>query len=104
MHFSGTLAGRRALRRAPLSLGQCMPSYSKLNAESFIGLVKQSNLLDADVLKAAWDDVTSRGYDPTDARRVADDFVARKLLTRWQADKLLQRKHRGFFLGKYRLL
>src|SRR5262245_39645225 len=81
-----------------------MPSHSKLNAESFIGLVKQSNLLDADVLKAAWEDVSKRGYDPADARPVADDFVARRLLTRWQADKLLQRKHKGFFLGKYRLL
>ena len=25
-------------------------------------------------------------------------------LTRWQAEKLLNGKHRGFFLGKYRLL
>src|SRR5262245_45377161 len=45
-----------------------------------------------------------QGAAMDDARRIADELVARNLLTRWQADKLLQGKHRGFFLGKYRLL
>src|SRR5262245_49046972 len=39
-----------------------------------------------------------------DPRKIADELVARNLLTRWQADKLLQGRHKGFFLGKYRLL
>ncbi|HEY2251886.1 MAG TPA: protein kinase, partial [Planctomycetaceae bacterium] len=37
-------------------------------------------------------------------RDIADEFIKRNLLTRWQADKLLQGKHKGFFLGKYRLI
>lgn len=81
-----------------------MPSNVKLNAESFIGLVKQSNLVDQDVLKKLWQEFTDRGIDPSDPRSIADELVARNVLTRWQADKLLQRKHKGFFLGKYRLL
>ncbi|MEZ6124103.1 MAG: serine/threonine-protein kinase [Planctomycetaceae bacterium] len=34
----------------------------------------------------------------------AKRLVARRLLTRWQADKVLKGRHRGFFLGPYRLL
>src|SRR5262245_19394591 len=45
-----------------------------------------------------------QGAAMDDARRIADELVARNLLTRWQADKLLQGRHKGFFLGKYRLL
>lgn len=81
-----------------------MPSNVKLNAESFVGLVRQSKLVDPESLAKTWSDLSQRGIDPDDPKHVADEFVARNLLTRWQADKLLQRKHKGFFLGKYRLL
>jgi serine/threonine-protein kinase len=35
---------------------------------------------------------------------VADSLVRLGLLTRWQADRLLEGRHKGFFLGKYKLL
>jgi serine/threonine-protein kinase len=38
------------------------------------------------------------------AEYAASQIVAAKLLTCWQADKLLQGKYKGFFLGKYKLL
>jgi serine/threonine-protein kinase len=81
-----------------------MSTNTRLNAESFIGLVKQSNLVDPDLLKKTWRELTDRALDLDDARIIADELVQRNVLTRWQADKLLQRKHKGFFLGKYRLL
>ncbi|MCY2968463.1 MAG: protein kinase, partial [Planctomycetota bacterium] len=39
-----------------------------------------------------------------DTLRIAEELINRNILTRWQADKLLQGRHKGFFLGKYRLL
>ncbi len=39
-----------------------------------------------------------------DTLRIAEELINRHILTRWQADKLLQGRHKGFFLGKYRLL
>ncbi|WP_231615345.1 serine/threonine protein kinase [Novipirellula artificiosorum] len=38
------------------------------------------------------------------AERLADGLVGAELLTRWQANKLLAGKCRGFYLGSYRLL
>jgi serine/threonine-protein kinase len=35
---------------------------------------------------------------------LADELVKREILTTWQADMLLQGKHRGFRLGPYRIL
>jgi serine/threonine protein kinase len=39
-----------------------------------------------------------------DAQTLADFFVQRNLLTPWHCEKLFDRKYRGFFLGKYKLL
>ncbi len=36
--------------------------------------------------------------------RVAEHLVNAGLLTHWQCDKLLEGRHKGFFLGKYKLL
>lgn len=76
----------------------------KLTSESFLNVVKQSNLVTGDVLNRLIADLRSQGADVDNSRSLADHLVERKLLTRWQADKLLQGKHKGFFLGRYRLL
>src|SRR5262249_35094031 len=76
----------------------------KLSAESFVGVVKQSALIDGDLFKRTLREMKDQGAVLDDPRRIADELVARNLLTRWQADKLLQGRHKGFFLGKYRLL
>jgi serine/threonine protein kinase len=81
-----------------------MSAPSKLSAESFLGVVKQSALIDTDLLKRTWKELKDQGTRLDESRQIADEFVARNLLTRWQADKLLQGRHKGFFLGKYRLL
>ncbi|WP_231933192.1 serine/threonine-protein kinase [Botrimarina mediterranea] len=74
-------------------------------SEKLIDLVKRSDLvtpkkLDAFLEKSAQEP----GGIPVEQEKVADMLVADGLLTRWQADKLLAGKHRGFRLGKYKLL
>ncbi len=41
---------------------------------------------------------------PDDARIVARKLIEAKLLTKWQVERLLDGKTKGFFLGKYKLL
>src|SRR4051794_19066593 len=77
---------------------------TKLTAESFLGLIKQSGLIDPDQLKKLWKEIKDQGLTTDEHTAIADELVARNALTRWQVDKLLQGKHKGFFLGKYRLL
>ncbi len=76
----------------------------KLTAESFLAVIKQSGLIEQDQLKRLLQEFKKQGVKMEDSRAIAEQLVARKSLTRWQADKLLKGKHKGFFLGKYRLL
>ncbi|MCH5373607.1 MAG: serine/threonine protein kinase, partial [Planctomycetes bacterium] len=46
----------------------------------------------------------TQGVDLGSAHSIAEALVDMGLLTRWQADKVLEGKHKGFFLGSYRLL
>lgn len=79
---------------------------SMLSLDKFVALVGRSKLVDEDRLSEAVDDwkrhATLRQLD--DARHCAEHFVRTGLLTDWQAAKLLDGRHRGFFLGKYKLL
>src|SRR5262249_21760038 len=90
--------------RGPSPVPFSMPVPTKLSAESFVGVVKQSALIDGDLFKRTLRELKDQGAALDDPRKIADELVARNLLTRWQADKLLQGRHKGFFLGKYRLL
>nr|AUN35801.1 putative signal transduction protein [uncultured bacterium] len=76
----------------------------QLTPESFLAVVKQSGLVDAERLQKLLNEFRLRGLKLENARTIADELVASNAITRWQAEKLLQGKHRGFFLGKYRLL
>lgn len=77
---------------------------TKLTGEQFMALIKQSGLIEAEQLKKFWKDFQEKGVNVQDAKSLSDEFVSRNLLTKWQVDKLLAGKHKGFFLGKYRLL
>src|SRR5258707_8542381 len=81
-----------------------MATPAKLTSESFLGLVKQCGLIEVELLKKNWKEMKEQGISLDNPGQIADEFVKRNLLTRWQADKLLQGKHKGFFLGKYRLI
>lgn len=77
---------------------------SKLNVETFIAVLKKSGLVEADRLQRLIADYTAKGGVADDSLKLADFLVANGVITRWQSEKLLQGKHKGYFLGKYRLL
>lgn len=77
---------------------------SKLNVETFVAVLKKSNLIEADRLARLVAEYTAQGGSPEDSLKLADYLVAQGAITRWQSEKLLQGKHKGYFLGKYRLL
>jgi serine/threonine protein kinase len=60
------------------------------------GLVEESRLADA---VAGWPDHTAALPEA-----LPEAFVAAGLLTHWQVEQLRKGKHKGFMLGKYRLL
>jgi len=73
--------------------------------DTFLDLVRRSRLIDNDRLDRAIEHIEKEiGEKPRDSRQVADALIEQGLLTSWQCNNLLEGKHRGFFLGKYRLL
>jgi eukaryotic-like serine/threonine-protein kinase len=78
----------------------------KPNVESFLDLVQRSGLVEKDRLQGivARLEQESGGKLPDDVDEVARRFVADKLITQWQCEKLLEGRHKGFFLGRYKLL
>lgn len=83
-------------------------SSSPTNAASFLQVLDRSQLLSAAARARASALLRGNGHSANRLRQsatlTAERLVADGLLTRWQADKLLQGKSRGFFLGPYRLL
>ena len=77
---------------------------TQLNVESFIAVLKKSRLVEPERIQRLIRETCSSGSNPETAAQLADRLVADNTLTRWQADKLVQGKHRGYFLGKYKLL
>ena len=77
---------------------------TKLNVETFIAVLKKSGLVDRDRLDEALNNYFESGGNSDDPLALVDRLIAVNLLTKWQAEKLLQGKHRGYFLGKYKLL
>ena len=79
---------------------------AKVNVKRFVDLVRKSGLIESEQLSGFLAEAKKRRAEgqSTDAEALADRLVDAELLTRWQVDKLLVGKHKGFFLGKYRLL
>ena len=74
--------------------------------DSFVDLVRRSGLVEKDQLNAVLANLQhqSGGAPPADTEFVANKLVEVGLLTRWQCDNILEGRHKGFFLGKYKLL
>ena len=75
-------------------------------AQSFLDLVKRSLLVEEDQLQEFLTQFRTEhgGKLPKKQEALAEALVKADLLTNWQAEKLLAGKHRGFILGKYKLL
>ncbi len=76
----------------------------KLTAASFLAGVKQSGLIEAQRFDTLLEELQRSGVNLSDSAAIAQSLVARKVLTEWQCEKLLQGRHKGFILGRYRLL
>ncbi len=81
---------------------QSMPA--KLSSESFLATIRRSGLIEDDRLNVLYAEYTERLNGEADSTDLAQFLVNRNAVTAWQGEKLLQGKHKGFFLGKYRLL
>lgn len=75
-------------------------------ANKFLELVRRSGLVDEPKLAAFLEKSASAFGEVAleDQNRLAELMIEANLVTRWQADKLLAGKHKGFRLGKYKLL
>jgi serine/threonine-protein kinase len=74
---------------------------AKLKVEQFVDLLKRSGLVDNERLNQALSGVDQ---SVNDSGIVAACLTKAGLLTEWQTEKLLQGRHKGFYLGKYKLL
>ncbi|HEV2969606.1 MAG TPA: serine/threonine-protein kinase [Pirellulales bacterium] len=77
----------------------------KITVEKLIECIERSELIAYDTLAgtlAAWKRSDPAALD--DSERLANTFIEAKLLTRWQADSLLQGRSTNFILGNYKLL
>jgi len=77
---------------------------NKLNVESFLDLLNKSGLVEPDRLEAVLTKYPVRIMDADDSATLVTYLISVNAITKWQAEKLLQGRHKGFFLGKYRLL
>jgi len=76
------------------------------NVETLLDLIQRSGLVEKDRFQASIARIKGEFADklPDDVEEVARRLVADNLLTRWQCNRLLEGRHRGFFLGRYKLL
>ena len=89
------------LRPAPRPADQArVPVPAAPAADSFLACLRQSGL----VPPARLADFLDGRPDGMDGRNLASGLVRENLLTRWQADKILAGRCRGFRLGSYTLL
>ncbi|WP_428304688.1 serine/threonine-protein kinase [Lacipirellula sp.] len=77
-----------------------------MTANEFIDLVRRSQLVEEDQLTKALGVVAAKNGHrlPEEAEPIAAAMVESGVLTEWQSEKLLAGKHKGFMLGKYKLL
>lgn len=79
---------------------------ANLKVDDFLDLLRRSGLVEKDRLNALLLDLKREagGHSISDTGFVVDRLTEAGLITRWQAEKLQEGRHKGFFLGKYKLL
>jgi serine/threonine protein kinase len=79
---------------------------TKVATNKLLDLVRRSGLVDEAKLSSFLEKTVRASGEAVleDHPRLAELMIQEGLLTRWQADKLLAGKHKGFRLGKYKLL
>ncbi len=77
--------------------------------DPFVRMIKNSGLVADDVLQAAHAEFreshpTSIAHERERNEQFADHLISRNILTPWQAEKLLDGRWKGFFIGPFKLL
>jgi serine/threonine protein kinase len=77
-----------------------------MTANEFLDLLRRSQLVEEDQLTKFLGTVAAKHKHrlPDDAEPIAAAMIEANILTEWQSEKLLAGKHKGFMLGKYKLL
>lgn len=75
---------------------------AKLSVNEYVEVVRRSGLVEGPKLEKVLASLPNNGS--TETIEVAQKLIDAKLITPWQNDKLMQGKHSGFVLGKYKLL
>jgi len=77
-----------------------------MTANEFLDLLRRSQLVEEDQLTKFLGGVAAKNKHrlPEHAEPIAASMVESGVLTEWQSEKLLAGKHKGFMLGKYKLL
>jgi serine/threonine-protein kinase len=77
---------------------------AKVTTEKLVELLRRSHLAESDRIDKALAEATApSGALPAEPEPLADALIAGGLISQWQAEKLLEGRHKGFFLGKYKL-
>ena len=79
---------------------------AKISVKRFVELLQKSGLIPDNVLR---DSLTrlkqENGGEPlADTKFVMNRLIEMEMITKWQSEKLLSQKYKGFFLGKYKIL
>ena len=77
---------------------------SKITVEQFHKVLELSGVLSTEQVGNALKQLAEQDIPCDDADSIAKGLVELNLLTPWQANRLLRGKHKGYELGKYRLL
>ena len=79
---------------------------SKITSEHLVEIIEKSKLVEPDAFEVELARIREAhgGGLPEDPVDLALAFQKVELLTRWQCEKLLLGKYKGFFLGKHKLL
>lgn len=77
---------------------------TRINVETFLAVIRKSGLVERERLETVLRELQGQFAATDDAQAISDRLIAENVITKWQAEKLLQGKHRGYFLGKYKLL
>ncbi|KKK46291.1 hypothetical protein LCGC14_3164130, partial [marine sediment metagenome] len=79
---------------------------AKPKVDTFLDLLRRTGLVEKDQLDGVLLDFKREadGKPLKDTDAVAEKLIDAGLLTRWQCEKLKEGRHKGFFLGKYKLL
>jgi len=79
---------------------------TQITSDRIFELIEKSRLVEPSVLEAQIESIRSKNHGvlPDDPVAVCKSLEDAGLVTRWQCEKFLQGKYKGFFLGSHKLL